>query len=113
MARGGVLTPFFAYMQLLQRDKRLGVWKDKEGEDSHIWRLAQQLGMRWQGDDAEVRETMCALEEVWANASGGRCCAWRRATPPIDGRRSSRWRSTPARPSRSLRSGSRVVDDAR
>ena len=82
MARGGVLTPFFAYMQLLQRDKRLGVWKDKEGEDSHIWRLAQQLGMRWQGDDAEVRETMCALEEVWANASGGRCCALRRATPP-------------------------------
>ena len=43
---------------------------------------AQQLGMRWQGDDAQVRETMCALEEVWANASGGRCCAWRGATPP-------------------------------
>ena len=84
MARGGVFPAFFAYMQLLQRDKRLGVWKDAdaEGEDSHIWRLAQQLGMRCQGDEAEVRETMCQLEEVWANSSVGRCCAWRRATPP-------------------------------
>lgn len=64
---GGVLPAFFAYMQLLQSDKRLGVWKDAKGEDSHIWRLAQQLGMRCQGDDAQVRETMCALEEVWAS----------------------------------------------